>query len=419
MEMAQYQPLSTEDDTDELFDGEVTKDDALAINTESPEPVVHYAEWASFKVVVFLVIFYAITTIINNVTFFLIGEYMPGFPSFLLYGSTIPYCGLFAITTIVRWLYLRRTGGRLIFGPKKHVFLMGLWIGVNAVAAQFADIHTQADMQLLLQQLAVPCVGLAVGVYLRHSRKDGENRYTVAAKVLGSLFICIPVIISAVIWMNEPDTQQQCPLGCKWWGALAFGLANIAVAMLAIHEEKAYTGDPSTQADVILSQLVANAVCIIPYMFTIPLEMVPGVITEDGSTFTATIYNQYDALLCLAGQLDNPAKCKPGAWLPYLLFMLDYVLVDLSGAWVAKYGGADVSVMASIAIVPLNLVVNSWRAIFGKDAVPVDALVIMCAVLVPIGMLIYMLDKYRPIRQWMDRKAAEAKQRRKIQRKFV
>lgn len=271
----------------------------------------------------------------NYVLFFLIGQYMPKWPSFLNIGQSI----ISALGFVV-WLWVRdrRLRGFLRSDPHRadvlrrelerpaqekrrllcHYLFLGVLMAANGVCVQTADTHVSGALQSFLGIVVVPAGGLMAWRFL------GERFPPL--RIAGSVTVLAGIAAAVVppLFEDSPPPDSHGVNSADWngvkWVLLYLG-GMLPYAAQSVYEEKLFAAP--LHADPLRALTWSTLITVPIYLLYMPID---AAMRGNLSEF---IQEQGDAMRCFIGDIEaiRDSGCRPYAGLMLTVFSLEYVLL--------------------------------------------------------------------------------------------
>jgi len=288
--------------------------------------------------------------------FFLIGQYMPGYPFFLLIGPALIYVPLYFV-----WLGVAACAkskkakavetsldDQTPIDPKKtlttsklHLHYLGiaLCLTISSVVGQYADTYVSADLQAVTQQIALPLTGILARIF-------GEEKFTVV-KVIGGIVVLLGTLVGVVpaLFVPQPISSGSYVTNSVFWIILSIA-ATVPVAIGNVWQEVLFQ---RYETNVLHLVTWTNFYSLIGFGLSLPLAMIPNF--GQGLSFIETLQYQFWAIECFLN-VPGPSGCQANAWLPVMLFVIFYLLFNYFLAVVVARESATFQAIVSTLMTP-------------------------------------------------------------------
>jgi hypothetical protein len=328
--------------------------------------------------------------VFNNVAGSMMSYCMLGYPSWLLYGTTLFYTVIFGLVAVLQREHPCSKAQRAWTNQIHFLQLAALTAG-NGVLFQFSAGFVAGDLSQLLSNMSMPAVLVLSLLFfrgLKFSTREVVGTCIVFAAVLSGSLVGLlqaddPAVGNASTTMATitfttaaaPTTtaaSMSKEQSNKWYWIMAFLVSTIFQALEQIKQEKAFEAGLSPWTCVFWYNLYSLPVYILVLLF----EAVPVLNGKaTGTTVVQAFVNQANAFRCFVGAPTETevtsGACVPGlATVWPLVFVAGYVIFFGVGAVLiqrfSSAGGAFFVALITALGSPLAAAVFSIPQIVGE-----------------------------------------------------
>lgn len=300
--------------------------------------------------------------VLNNVGATLMGDVMPVYPAFLLYGTTIMYTILFLC--IALWQGESPFGYGCTRQRMGQYGWLALWTALNGLFFQFSDPWVDGDLQQVLTNMQIPITFLFARWLL-------EDKYT-KRELLGTGIVVVAVLVGMVpvfTSLSGHASSSQESTDAWYWVAM-FLISVCFQSVESVYQERAFLAPNKCRPATCLFWY--NLMSLLPYTVTIFMEAVPYLNgTTQGTSLSAAFDNQAHAFACYfndpyPSDTVGPApNCHSLSWLWPTVFVFGYGGMFFLQAVLIDRFNVVFAVVVSSLLQPLSALVFLSPAIVG------------------------------------------------------
>jgi hypothetical protein len=308
----------------------------------------------------------------NNVGGSMMSYVMPGFPAWLLYGTTIIYTLGFWLMAIIKDNPFEKR--HLEWNNQKYYLILSVLTALNGLLFQFAAAWVDGPLSQVLANLLIVqlpffellCIG-------KERMRSFRTRDWIGLVIvfIGIIIGIIPLVIKYINDHNINVSEQS----DKWWWILIFILSTSFQALEQIYQDIAFH-DKNAKVTELSCLAWYNLYSLPLYLLVIPLESVAIINgTNQSTTVLESFTNQYGAFCCfvnhpLESDIIN-GNCKPGSTLWPIIFSIGYIgMFSINAYLIDKYGvlypniiGSSIEFVAALTFM-LPFIVGSYASNF-------------------------------------------------------
>jgi hypothetical protein len=363
---------------------------------------------------ILLFVLYVIGGLMNNVGVQMMAYYMPIFPSFLLYGTTILYILMFFVSELFLEIYnklsLKEIRERWLLNRNRPLIrvtiLLGILTAANGVLSQSALPFVDPLLTSILVQISAPITWLFYPLILRKKYELGQ---------ILTFFIIIGGLLFSSLYSYVHGSGSNTEFSNSAFWILITILSAIPTSFETIYQEVAYDSMQSEGTTLILIVLVYyNLISVFVYIAWIfittnshfgtclPQEYVALPLQYCQGNATACSLNQLwpqqrNATLCYVGYYD--IECCGGmlATLWTTIFSFGYYLSFMVGAVILKNYGSNTLTNLNALLVPLTGICFWIQPIVGEFYSNFEWWIVVALVSITIGTVLYEYFERKPI----------------------
>ncbi|KAJ8603757.1 hypothetical protein CTAYLR_000303 [Chrysophaeum taylorii] len=248
---------------------------------------------------------------------------------------------------------------------------------LGGLCAAMGAAETPGQLQTLLNQSLVPCTMIASRVLL-------GTTYSVRKCVGAGVILCGAVVVVSGVPAEDDDASSR--RGTV--AALVYWASNIPMSLSAVYKEARFGNDPMDVHVMYLTQQVSIYQFLFGFAFA-PVETVPGVATKEGLPLGAVLGDlRRESLRFLARPLSLKSRLL-------LLYVAANFVLNVTGLYVVKVGGASLSAIAYALLWPCSTLAFSAPCL-GRFREPLRIETLVGLVVVFAGFFLYELEDILP-----------------------
>ncbi|KAL0482212.1 hypothetical protein AKO1_015130 [Acrasis kona] len=346
--------------------------------------------------------------LMNNVGVQMMGNKMPPFASFLLYGTTLMYVLLFFSAEVISSAFNRYTIKEIIqrwslYGSRKLqivVLVLGVLTALNGVLAQSAIPFIEPQLAVILKQVALPVTWACYPLILKKKVEVGQ---------IGSFFLISFGLLFGSIYGYIHGAGGQIVYTNSIFWIIVIILSAIPTSFEILYQEVAYD---TMKAPIFIVLVYYNLFSLIIYFFWIFMTAVPQFGTclpKDLSmplsqcTFNMTtctvpeaFIQQGEAFKCFFG-VGEVQCCGSYASLWVMVFTLGYFISFISSSYLLERYGSNVWANLNALIFPLTTATFWIKPLVGDSASSFEWYVLVSIIAITLGNLTYEWFSRRPL----------------------
>jgi len=351
----------------------------------------------------------------NNVGVQMMAYYMPIFPVFLLYGTTILYTLMFLLSEVVIDIYYRmswreiKSRWRLDYNYPliKVTILLGILTAANGVLSQSALPFVDPLLTSVLVQISAPIAWIFYPLIMKKQYEVGQ---------IGCFLIILAGLLFSSLYSYGHGSGSNTQFSNSVFWIIITLVSAIPTAFETIYQEVAYDSMSqklmNTQQSLMLIVLVYyNLISVIVYFLWIFITMD----TQFGTCLTAShplqycqgnasacqlnqlLPQQWNATLCYFGHYDIDCCGGPLASVWTTIFSVGYYIFFVAGAIILKYYGSNTLTNLNALLVPLTSICFWIQPLVGQFYSTFEWWILVTLICILVGTLMYELFERRPI----------------------